>query len=283
VFLDVPVNGPTDEEQRYRLIGLRANAGQLGFSVVADTKIQAFIGVTSNAPIVMNNPDVTVGILAKPVALVVETPSGSTPPLIISQEEGINQQLILEPSVWSGRENLILTFVNEMANSFRNRQTERGNTGTQFLLRVSNVPEGVELFCTLGDVQRANYLDKVSPTAGRAKLVSVDDRASGGEVTAPIALTREGFPLVHVPVRNGSAYALWEWVAQSSESTHVSGSVISFGIAVAAVAGKARTGTAAITGCLAPLSTVLTASQTAPIPRFILYSNPSDAFIVVPS
>lgn len=155
--------------------------------------------------------------------------------------------------------------------------------GTRLMARFANIPAGVSLYATLYPVASCSDCGtggRAAITAARtatytgganARLVSTDANGAGafsrtlgtnsssfdsGAATAPISLN------------NGAGTAVWEVML----SNPLLSETLEFGIGFAYAANTSNNlpglGTATVAGSFAPLSTVTTASGSAPIPRF---------------
>ena len=153
-------------------------------------------------------------------------------------------------------------------------QTLAGNAGvatqgTRLRAVFNNVPAGVRLFVTL-----TNGADSA---AGVAKLVNVAVDGSGGYVeTAQLTTLKSSgctwalgaVGIAEVPIFGGTGTAVWEVTSTNALSVQT----MDFGVVVAYAANTSNNlpglGTATVNGMFAPVSTIVTASQIAPVPRF---------------
>ncbi len=167
--------------------------------------------------------------------------------------------------------------------------------GTRLMARFANVPAGVSLYATLYPVSSCGdcgpggrpaitgIRNATSATLTQARLVSTDSNGAGafsavtatnnssfdgGAATAPIALN------------NGAGTAVWEVM----NADPLTGQTYEFGIGVSYVANTSNNlpglGSATVAGSFAPLSTVTTASSSAPIPRFADTSTARTIFTI---
>jgi hypothetical protein len=154
--------------------------------------------------------------------------------------------------------------------------------GTRLMIRLSNVPSGVQLFAPLFELEAANTSGGNS-TNSRVRLISTD--ASGAGAVSLTAGTTEGetvngtfIEAAPVTVTGGAATIVYEIVSSDPEVVEE----IDIGLIAAFRASAAGLGSANIIGSFAPISTVTTASQTAPIPRFADVTTSANAFTINP-
>jgi hypothetical protein len=139
--------------------------------------------------------------------------------------------------------------------------------GTRLMARVANVPAGVVLYASIYNLN--SDANAVSPqsTPNLARLVSTDTNGGGAFSATPITNSSFG-GMAPFALNNGSGTAVWEVMNSDPLSTQN----FDFGIGVSYVANTSNNlpglGTATVAGSFAPLSTVTTASTSAPIPRF---------------
>jgi hypothetical protein len=77
----------------------------------------------------------------------------------------------------------------------------------------------------------------------------------------------EGIPVIELPVVDGSAEAVWEWVSDERLSPYALEDV-TFGALVIAKPGEVWLGAMTVSGTLAPRSRATEATLADPIPRF---------------
>jgi hypothetical protein len=167
--------------------------------------------------------------------------------------------------------------------------------GTRLMARFANVPAGVSLYASLypvvscsdcGPSSRPSITavrNATSATLTQARLVTTDANGAsafsrvigtnnssfdGAAATAPIALN------------NGAGTAVWEVM----NADPLTSQTYEFGIGVSYVANTSNNlpglGSATVAGSFAPLSTVTTASSSAPIPRFADTSTARTIFTI---
>jgi|HubBroStandDraft_1064217.scaffolds.fasta_scaffold01942_5 uncharacterized protein (TIGR03437 family) len=165
------------------------------------------------------------------------------------------------------------------------------DTGTRFLLSYSNVPAGAAIY--VPDAVAGS--DAIVPTAGGdlgtpasvgqyaagsqtlllVRVLNADATGSGGAFATLPAPNASGVLLLNganpVPLTDGAGYAVYEVVAASPSVTE-SAQIPNF----FAIAPNTPPATANGSLSLAPVSTVGSASTTAPIPRFVAVTPPSD-------
>lgn len=163
--------------------------------------------------------------------------------------------------------------------------------GTQFVARFQNVPPNVQVFVTTRDIPPGGLQNNDPDTpAPQAVLVFPPSRAgktpggvplgSGGKTSGQIA----GIPIQLVPTQSGlapaSAEAVWECVGPPQPTQK---QTLQFGVvlAMAQSAALPAAQTATVRLSLGPLSTVTSASQSDPVPRFADSSQALNLFTVL--
>lgn len=165
------------------------------------------------------------------------------------------------------------------------------DTGTRFLLSYSNVPAGATIYVPdavagssalvptaggdLGTAATVGQYLQGSNTLLLVRVLNTDDTGTGGTFATLPAANSSGVLVLNganaVPITNGSGYAVYEVVA-ANPSTTESVQIPNF----FAIAPHSPASTMNGSLSLAPVSTVATASTTAPIPRFVAVTPPSD-------
>jgi hypothetical protein len=154
--------------------------------------------------------------------------------------------------------------------------------GTRLMARFANIPAGIALYASVYPVTSAtsgcaagfsacitgaNTSTTSASGVIQARLVTTD--ANGAGAFSATVATQTATP-AHAPValNNGAGTAVWEVVNADPLRTET----FEFGVAAAYVANTSNNlpglGTATVAGSFAPLSSVTTASASAPIPRF---------------
>jgi hypothetical protein len=171
--------------------------------------------------------------------------------------------------------------------------------GTRLMARFANVPAGVSLFASLypvvscsdcGTSSRPKITAVYNATnagLGAARLVSTDSNGAGafsGAVGTNSSSfdTFGGIAAASAPIslNNGSGTAVWEVMGADP----LTAQTYEFGIGVSFAANTSNNlpglGAATVAGSFAPLSTVTTASASAPIPRFADTSTARTIFTI---
>jgi hypothetical protein len=155
--------------------------------------------------------------------------------------------------------------------------------GTRLMARFANVPAGVSLYASLypvvscsdcGPSSRPSITAVRNSTSGgltSARLVSTDSNGAGafsGVVGTNTSSFDGGAASAPISLNNGAGTAVWEVM----NADPLTAQTYEFGIGVSYVANTSNNlpglGSATVAGSFAPLSTVTTASASAPIPRF---------------
>jgi hypothetical protein len=153
--------------------------------------------------------------------------------------------------------------------------------GTRLRVTVANVPAGVKLLVTLKNVG--------ATATNTAELVQVAADGSGNYVPAVKVAsattgctwgTASGADIADLPIFGGTGSAVWE----VTKTDPLSIQTMDFGLVVAYGANTSNSlpglGTGTVNGMFAPVSTVTTASSTAPVPRFADTSAGKSAFTI---
>jgi uncharacterized protein (TIGR03437 family) len=169
------------------------------------------------------------------------------------------------------------------------------DTGTRFLLSYANVPAGEVIYVpdavagssaivptAGGDLGTPATVGQYTPGSQTLLLVRVlnsDATGTGGTLATLPAPSGSGVLVLNganpVPITNGAGYAVYEVVAADPSAVE-SAQIPNFYSLPANSPPSMSTGSLS----LAPVSTVATASTTAPIPRFVAITPPSDCGVV---
>jgi hypothetical protein len=167
--------------------------------------------------------------------------------------------------------------------------------GTRLMARFANVPAGVSLYASLYPVVSCSdcgpssrpaitaVRNATSATLTQARLVSTDANGAGafsGVVATNNSSFDGGAATAPISLNNGAGTAVWEVM----NADPLIGQTYEFGIGVSYVANTSNNlpglGSATVAGSFAPLSTVTTASASAPIPRFADTSTARTIFTI---
>jgi hypothetical protein len=146
--------------------------------------------------------------------------------------------------------------------------------GTRLMIRFASVPAGAQIF--VGVYENGTTAAGVAgnPTAtppvaavpgSRLRLVSTD--ASGNGAFSAVSATSGG-NYAPVSITGGSGVAVYEVMTSNPLSAETIDVPVVIAYAANTTANSPGLGTATVTGSFAPLSTVITQSTSAPIPRF---------------
>ena len=274
VFQGLPFDPPGPNGQRiFRITNLRASALSVGTpSASTPVQIIAAVAISGQTSVNLNNPQQVVAFSQLPYSLSTKNVQAGT--------NGISQFTVTLtesfPSMFKTRsaapyagQNTSPAPVNENTPGNVNPASEtgfynsslpniagRGNLGTAGLadqgtrvqLRVSQIPSGVSITAPL----TANLMQGTNNT-GIARLISTDANGAGAFAVASGS----------VPIVNGVATMVYEILqtnANASESMDVP--------LVVGYSAGGYLGSLNVVSALAPVSTIATASATAPRPRF---------------
>jgi hypothetical protein len=159
--------------------------------------------------------------------------------------------------------------------------------GTRLRAVFTNIPNGVTVF-----VSNTNIIND-DDTAGTTALTRA---ALVGSQTAPTIFpsgvgvapeltfrnqraTNDAIPVNQVAITGGAGEAVWEVTAAQALAQEFIDFYVYFGYTANPGANSPAVGTGTVAGTFAPVSTVATASATAPIPRFA--DTPGGSFTVI--
>jgi hypothetical protein len=150
------------------------------------------------------------------------------------------------------------------------------DTGTRLMLNFANVPAGAQIFVGTYEIVGTTA---ATATTSRVRLVSTD--ANGAGAFSAVTATSAGPPaLAPVAITGGAGIAVYEVMKSDPQSSEN----IDIPVVVAFTSSTATNvpglGTATVTGSFAPISTVITQSASAPIPRFIASPINATAFTI---
>ena len=285
-FANIPIVEPGSATRTIRITNLRVNAAQLVAGSGSSNPLGQVVGFVS-ASVAIYNPQLTLANVARGLTFNMRDVLGNgITNLAFQQSGGVNNALAASSTAIGGVLTHTLQFSEAFNTAFSKRnkgttaanptalldqnapgtnyQTESGYSnstlpatgglnmaglatqGTRLMAQFTNVPAGVALYVT------------VNQTAGpAARLVAI-----GAYSTITQTTTASGSGIAPVLLTAGSGSATWE-VLEPDPSAF---DKLQFGVAVAYAAPLA--GSAAVTGVFAPISTVTTADNTSPLPRF---------------
>jgi uncharacterized protein (TIGR03437 family) len=257
---------------------LRANVNQLGLQ--QQSLIMAYLG---GSLALQNNP-VEVGIgqqgLLATMMDSAATCTGSPTPSSAS----------LSSLFSTGTAEQTTRVTEGFASSFQPKDPT-SDTGTRFLLSYSNLPAGAAIYLPdavagssaavptsggdLGSKAAVGQYVPGSHTLLLVRVLNADASGAGGTFAALPAPGNTGVLVLNgataVPITNGSGYAVYEVVDANPSAIESAQIPNFFGIQPNTPASSSSSSVS-----LAPVSTVGTASTTAPIPRFVAVAPPSD-------
>jgi hypothetical protein len=318
-FLGVPVDPPGNGSRILRITNLRVNATAtsgtgLPVQVVAtvSTSVPASLPILNPGPVTIGSPNPSTGVS------VISTSAAGT--FTINPSAGVNPGLVTNPA-GTGAIDVMLQFVGAMAGAFKPRTANqsfvpgtpytseesfdgaglslvpgvpalnvfmgRADQGTQFVARFLNVPQNVQIFVTTRDLPPGGLQNNdpdtppaqavlVLPAGNGKKTPGGVPLGTGGKTSGQIA----GIPIELVPVQAANAEAVWEWVGPPQPNQI---QTLQFGVVLAMAQNATLPApvTASVRLSLGPLSTVNTASQSDPVPRFADLSAAINLFTVL--
>jgi len=146
--------------------------------------------------------------------------------------------------------------------------TGLANSGTRLIARFNNMPNGVQLWVGVRGIL-VNTLATTQQT-GNARLVTTDPNGAGPFSATPAGATvGAAGGIAQVSLVGNAGTAVWEILNTDSAATER----VDFPVYIAYKANTTNNlpalGVATVNGSLAPLSNVMVASATAPVPRFV--------------
>jgi uncharacterized protein (TIGR03437 family) len=257
---------------------LRANVNQLGLQ--QPSQIYAYFGgslALSNNPVVVASAQQ--GLLATSMDSGV-TCTGSPTPSSVSLS-----------NLFAARTAEQTTRVTEGFPSSFQPKDPTSDTGTRFLLSYSNVPANAAIYVPdavagssatvptaggdLGTAASVGQYTQGSQTLLLVRVLNADATGAGGTFATLPAPNGAGVLVLNganpVPLTNGAGYAVYEVVAANPSETESAQIPNFFAIPL-----NSPPSTSNGTLSLAPVSSVPSASTTAPIPRFVAVTPPSD-------
>lgn len=281
VFNGVQFTVPTSGKTTLRLSNLRGAVNSQGAD--ARQPIQLQLSSAGSTNLATPGSALTVGI---PSRALLATYSSSGVRCVNS---GLPREATMTQFFAAGTRFFSARITEGFATAFEIK-SDLADSGTRLLVRYSGFPEGASLFVpdlvagssaiqptAGGDLGTPQSPGQWAPSpAGSLLLARVPDAAADGSGGTP--LYRPGGGAGHmlldavkpVPLRAGSGFAVYE-VVDSQASVRESAQIPTFyGLS------SSRTAIASVEILLAPLSTDLTASPSAPVPRFAAVAPPSD-------
>jgi uncharacterized protein (TIGR03437 family) len=261
---------------------VRANVNQLGLQ--QQTPIYANLG---GSLALQNNPvavaSAQLGLLATSMDSAV-TCTGSPTPSTVSLG-----------NLFAARTSVETTRVTEGFPASFQPKDPTSDTGTRFLLSYSNVPAGAAIYVPdavagssatlptsggdLGTPTAVGQYTQSSQTLLLVRVLNADSTGNGGTFATLPAPNSSGVLVLNganpVPLTNGAGYAVYE-VAAANPAAIESAQIPNF----FAIPANSPPSTSNGTLSLAPVSTVPSASTTAPVPRFVAVTPPSDCTAV---
>jgi uncharacterized protein (TIGR03437 family) len=261
---------------------IRANVNQLGLQ--QQSQITAYLG--STLALTDNTVAVAIGeqgLLATSMDSGV-TCTGSPTPSTIS----LSNLFAAQTAVQSTR-------VTEGFPASFQPKDPTSDTGTRFLLSYSNIPSGAAIYVPdavagttaavptaggdLGTTATVGQYIPGSHTLLLVRVLNADATGAGGTFATLPAPNSSGALVLNganpVPLTGGAGYAVYE-VVDSSPSVTESAQIPNFFSIPANSPASTSNGSLS----LAPVSTIGTASATAPIPRFVAVAPASDCSVV---
>jgi hypothetical protein len=133
--------------------------------------------------------------------------------------------------------------------------------GTRLIARWTNIPQGVQIFVGI-------YENGTTAANSRVRLVSTDANGAGAFSAVAATSTAAG-GLAPVSLTGGAGVAVWEVMNANPIVTESVDIPFAFAFRANTASNLPALGTGTVNGNFAPLSTVTTASTSAPIPRFV--------------
>lgn len=298
-WLGVPIDPPGTMGTRIiRITNVRANANQLGVSgTLIPSSISMFISATGTTSIPINNPTqvvafvqdgMTFSVVGTKSFLQCESAAQNGPcsaDLYLRYQENFATAFKVRGGTQNvfgsvfNTENGFNSSLNNFTNNHNIDQAGRASQGTRLLARFNGVPSGVTLRAYSKSIDTSNngancpgtFENLSSNTAWR--VIDADSVGAGGAFT-----TTAGWNNVGVSGASGSA--TWEITSADPFTPDVVYFAIDVVYTANTTSGVPALGSATVNGSYAPLSTVVLASATAPVPRFFDDSTALDLFTI---
>jgi hypothetical protein len=292
-FNNVIVNAPgPNNTRKYRISNIRVDTSQLP----PGAAIQAFISPSSSAALPVTPSTVTVGFVGQPQSFDVRSCDDSQASFTNFLQTASQNPALASGLATTGTIGFNVRFRGGSVGAFRrsiapeqdpfsvgiqyNSESDFVDTeilgpisgvatqGTRLMSRFDHIPAGVRLFVTTAQLGPGG----ASSATITANLVSTDANGAGpANAVSPAGIgtcSSSGASqfIAELPIVAGTAQAVWEVTSSSPDAIEK----LSFGVAVVYVSTPAlpALGTVSATGRLGPISTVGSASATAPAPRF---------------
>ncbi|MBL8232293.1 MAG: S-layer homology domain-containing protein [Bryobacterales bacterium] len=212
----------------------------------------SMLGTTSDAQGV---PIIATVQVQSPVDLSI---TGARQTIGISRAALRTQQGQLRDGPGSGQRLLPVVVEEGFPGAFRNREAEGSgsDTGTRFLLSLSNLPDDIQLFAP------------VNAFRGFARLLSADGNGAGG--SAVTGSSRAGGTYERLTVSGGRAFAVWELTQSDPSATDLLEFLMLIEGGTPTALARVRTQV-----FFAPFFATSAANPTAPLPRFVAPDRPT--------
>lgn len=280
----VPLNAPGTSQREIRIVNVRANATQapVSGSLIPST-ISMLITITGAGAPALNNAVLTVASVQKGLTFAI---SGSKtfnqcepmtdakafdlkftenfPSAFRKNLATASQQQVIDPVLQYDTEAM---FVDDLVNAQLAGTAGRASQGTRLMASFANVPAGVSV--------KVRDRSTTYVAGHQADLVATTDaNGAGGTPSSSNALVE----ILSASATSRSAVAVWE----VTDATFGAREDFNFEVFISYGSPLPTPGVATVTGNYAPVSTVGTASLTAPTPRFVVDpAAPSSTFEII--
>ncbi len=273
-----------------RISNLRAAVNQLPSSLVGQP-VEVLLAASGQTPITLANSRVTVGVLTTGLL------ASSSSTQVVCTGSRLPETITFTNLLAAGTRFASTRVTEGAADAFR-RRGPRDDTGTRILVRYAGFPAGARLF--VPDVIAGS--SALEPTAGGdmglpasggryapsepgslllARVANADSSGAGGVPVfqpGPPGSGAVSFDAVsEVPLAGGAGYVVYE-VVDANGSLRESAQLPTFLGLGPLTGGDPLVASWSVT--LAPVSTVATASPSAPVPRFAAVAPPRDCTLL---
>lgn len=293
VYNGVSFNLSATGSATLRLANLRGAASQL--MLQPNAQIVAFLGFNSSNLVNLTSSQLTVGTVQRSFLT-----SQSEKIVCSAAGSPVPGSLSFTAFVSSGALYASTRITEGFGDAFMPRSgwpNLNADTGQRFLIRYSGFPSGAQIFVPNvvagsdalqptggGDfgvpASGGQYAPSANGTLLLALVPNADANGAGGTpIFTPTGLSGSAAfdSLSQLPLNNGSAYAVYEVVDANPNVLETAQFPTFLGLAPNSVTSPVTTSENVY---LAPISTIQTASSTAPIPRYIQLSAPSDCSLI---
>jgi hypothetical protein len=297
-WLGVPIDPPGSTGVRIvRITNVRANANQLGVSgTLIPSSISMFISATGTTSIPINNPTQVVAFVQDGMTFSVETETsflqcetaGTDAPCSADMYLKYQENFATAFKIRGGNQRTFGAIFNTENGFYNNTLSNNhgideaglSSQGTRLLARFNAVPAGVSIRVWSRSIDTAASPGTACPAGFEFassniawRVNDADSVGAGGTFTTTAEWRSVG-------LSGGTGASTWEITTADPNTNDVVFFAVDITYTANTTAGVPALGSATVNGSYAPVSTVVTASDTAPRPRFFDDSNALPLFTI---